>query len=119
MSSIGDYLRTVRRDRGWSAREASKRLGVSYNRLLEIEAGHSRTTGRPTTPSVELLLRISQGYEIPLPLLLELAGLAGKSPDDQLEAELIQIWRTLSPKTRNMAIAVVRAMKAQDDAANR
>lgn len=119
MSAIGDYLRRLRRDRGWSAREASKRLGVSSNRLLEIECGHSRTTSKPTTPSVELLLRISQGYEVPLPLLLELAGLADKSPDEQLEAELIQVWRSLSPHTRDMAIAVVRAMKAQDDAADR
>lgn len=112
--TIGEYLKNLRLEARLSAREAAKKLGVSYTRLQEVESGISRTTGKATMPSVDFLIKAASGYGQPLPLLLEMAGLAPKSQDEVKEAELIGVFRRLSPKSQDLAIAVLRAIKAQE-----
>ncbi|MBO9541100.1 helix-turn-helix transcriptional regulator [bacterium] len=112
--SIGEYLKELRHQRNLSAREAAKRIGISYTRLQELENGYSRTTGKPTSPTTDVLIKIAKGYEQPLPLLLQMAGLTPVSQDERQEAELLQIFRGLSEKGRNLAVALVRTVEAQD-----
>lgn len=111
---LEEYLKELRHERGWSVREAAKRIGVSYSRLQELEAGISRTTGKTTSPSTDLLIKVAKGYEQPLPLLLQMAGLTPVSQDERQEAELLHIFRTLSPRGRNLALSIIRAIEAQD-----
>lgn len=112
--SIGEYLRKLRQERNLSAREAAKRIGISYTRLQELEAGTSRTTGKATSPTTDVLIKIAKGYEQPLPLLLQMAGLTPVSQDERQEAELLQIFRRLSDKGRNLAVALVRTVDTQE-----
>lgn len=112
--SIGEYLKKLRQERNLSAREAAKRIGISYTRLQELEMGISRTTGKATSPTTDLLIKIARGYDQPLSLLLEMAGLAPVSPDQEQEAELIQIFRTLSDQGRDLSIALIRSVKDQE-----
>lgn len=111
---IGEYLRGLREQKGWSAREAARRLGTSQTRLQEVESGFSRTTGKTTMPSVDVLLKAASGYGQPLPLLMELAGLAPKSPEEIKEAELTGIFRKLSPQGQDLAVAILRTLEAQE-----
>lgn len=46
---LGDAIKARRRDRGWTLAELSRRSGVSYNYLWEIE--HNRK--QPTLPVVK------------------------------------------------------------------
>lgn len=112
--AIGDYLKNLREKRGLSIREAARRVGISYTRLQELERGISRTTGKPTSPSTEILIKIAKGYEQPIPVLLEMAGLSPVSQDEHQEAELIKVFRELSPKGRELALALVRTVEAQE-----
>lgn len=112
--SIGEHLKKLRLERGLSAREAAKRIGISYTRLQELESGISRTTGKPTSPSTDLLIKIAKGYHQPIPLLLEMAGLSPVSQDQHQEAELIKVFRELSPKGRELALALIQTVEAQE-----
>lgn len=112
--SIGEYLKKLRQERNLSAREAAKRIGISYTRLQELEMGTSRTTGKATSPSTDVLIKIAKGYDQPLPLLLEMAGLSPVSPDERQEAELLKMFRGLSPRGRDLSVALIRAVQAQE-----
>jgi transcriptional regulator with XRE-family HTH domain len=112
--ALGDYLRELRHDRNLSIREAAKRIGVSFSRLEELESGRSRTTGKPTLPSTDMLIKIARFYEQPLPLLLEMASLAEVSPDERQEAETVQLLRGMTPKARNLVLSIMRVIDAQD-----
>ena len=112
--AIGEHLKKLRLERGLSAREAAKRIGISYTRLQELESGVSRTTGKPTSPSTDLLIKIAKGYDQPIPLLLEMTGLSPVSQDEHQEAELIKVFRELSPKGRELALAIIRTVEAQE-----
>lgn len=112
---IREYIRQAREERGWSVREAAKRCHISGTRFTEVfETGISRNTGKPTGPSLAIMVRASQGFSIPLQTLLDEAGMTDVSPDEQQESDLIQAWRGLSPTSRTMAVAIVKAMLVQD-----
>lgn len=111
--TIGEYLRETRGQLGLSVRDAGKRLKVSYTRLQEIEAGVSRRTGKATKPGIDFLFKVAKGYNQPLPLLLEMAGLAPKSKDEVQEAEIIKIIRGLPDQDRDLIVTILRAMEAQ------
>lgn len=112
--TLGDYLKSLRLDRNLSAREAARRIGISYTRLQEVESGVSRTTGKPTTPKLDLLIKIAKGYDQPLPLLLEMTGLASTKVNEQQEAELLQTFRSLSSTGRDLVMSLVRAVENQE-----
>jgi transcriptional regulator with XRE-family HTH domain len=111
---VGDYLKGVRLDKGWSVRDAAKRLGVSATRLEEVEVGISRTTGKKTIPGLEVLSKAAKGYDVSIGLLMEMSNMTGMSPDEQQEAEIIGLWRSMTDVNRNMAIAVLCTIKAQE-----
>lgn len=111
---LGEYLREQRVKRNLSIRLAARSIGISVSRLEELESGISRTTGKPTFPTTDLLIKIARFFEQPLPLLLEMAGLTEVSPDERQEAEAIQLLRRMSPKARNLVVTIMRAIEAQD-----
>lgn len=49
-------------------------MGISQTRLVSLENGRDRNTGRPTLPSPELTARIASAYQMPKQHLLLLAG---------------------------------------------
>ena len=57
-----------------SQRSAARMMGISQTRLISLENGRDRNTGRPTIPSPELTTRIALAYQYPKQQLLLLAG---------------------------------------------
>lgn len=49
-------------------------MGISQTRLVSLENGRDRNTGRPTIPSPELTARIALAYQYPKQRLQLLAG---------------------------------------------
>lgn len=111
--ALGDYLKELRLQRNLSGRKAAQQLGISYTRLQELESGVSRSNRKPTSPSTDLLIKIAQGYQVPLPVLLDLAGMTEPSQDAHQEAELVQLFRSLDRDGRDLAIALIRTVKDQ------
>lgn len=71
---FGALLFQLREARGLSQRAAAKLVGVSNTRLMSLENGKDKNSGRPTLPSPELTVRIAQAYRVPKDRLLMLAG---------------------------------------------
>lgn len=116
--AIGHLLRELRERKGWSARTAAAKLGTSPSRLQDVESGFSRTTGKETKPTIDFLLKAARGYGVPLPGLLESAGMAVEGVDEAQEAEILALFRNLSPRARELAIALLRTVEGQDQRAN-
>ena len=74
---FGAYLRRIRTERGWTAREVSDKLKCSRAYVSALE---SRSRRRP--PTMELLQRISHGYGLDIQDVLREAGFrhVGASP---------------------------------------
>jgi transcriptional regulator with XRE-family HTH domain len=64
--SLGPRLKALRRTRGWTLEAASERTGLAKSTLSKIENGRM-------SPTVEVLLKLSQGFGV------DLAGLFGEA----------------------------------------
>jgi transcriptional regulator with XRE-family HTH domain len=107
---FGDALRRKRQERGWSLRELSRRAGVSFGRLAEIERGRDAHTDRPIAPGYHITVKVAAALgEDPLPWL----ALAGHRPGPELtEGE----WRLVA-RLRNLPLSVQQDLVAQWEAA--
>lgn len=65
---FGEYIRELRKKRGFEQAEAARMLGMSPARLNDIEAGRRNFTREPPT---RLLKKIAATYDHPLANLLE------------------------------------------------
>lgn len=73
LSSVGDRIRFVRTERGWTLDQLAERSGVSKSFLWEVEQGRSNMSG-------EKLVRVANALGASLDYLLQ-----GKAaPDDPL-----------------------------------
>lgn len=107
---FGEALRRLRRERGWSLRELSRRAGVSFGRLAEIERGRDAHTDRPIAPGYHITVKVAAALgEDPLPWL----ALAGHRPGPELaEGE----WRLLA-RLRRLPLSVQQELVARWEAA--
>lgn len=71
---FGAWLVQLREERNLTLRAAAKLIGIDHTRLISLEQGIERTTGRPTLPSAELAVRIALAYRYPKEKLLAEAG---------------------------------------------
>ena len=63
MKRIGEKLHTLRMRQGYTARQLADLLGVSHTHILRIEKGQKG-------PSANLILKLSQLFDISADLLL-------------------------------------------------
>ena len=112
-TEVGTYLFKRRSEKGWSLREASKRLDISPSRLSEIEKGISKNTNKTTLPSRETIEKLAQGYKIPEDLLLKKAGFLPKMEEEKIHAtdellELMQLVASMGVKKQQIVLAVAK-----------
>lgn len=105
---LGPYLKELRDAKGWSLREAAKRTGLSHSYIDDLERGVSRATGKPTSPTVEALKALANGYGIPvMQLLMIAAGLdtsrAGKGIAPEERAEYHQLKEEIKMNPEQLA----------------
>ncbi|MCL6599527.1 MAG: helix-turn-helix domain-containing protein [Alicyclobacillus macrosporangiidus] len=69
---LGEFLRRLRGK--MSLREAAEKTGLSHTYISQLEKGVDPRTGKEISPSVAVLNRIADAYNIPRESLLLLAG---------------------------------------------
>jgi len=113
-ADFGTKIKELRLSRDWSIRKTSTALGISHYRLSEIEKNLSRTTGHPTRPTRELVLKMAATFGVPSDYLLDLAGYAREHPDLTDEDNLLlDIFHGLEPEKRSTAIKLLLVLAGQ------
>lgn len=116
MSELGEYLREVRKLRGFTLREAAKRTGVAHSRLYDLERGISSKTGLPVIPTKPNLEGIARGYKVDLEGLVARSMLSGKSSlAGNLSVEelrVVTLYRELSPAKRGLWLSIGDGLKS-------
>lgn len=74
VNNLGQYLQNERNKRNMSLREFSKYLGISHSYLNKLENGVDSRTGKPVSPTIEMLNDISKSLHVSLEYLLEMSG---------------------------------------------
>ena len=77
MKKLGTYLKTLRKEAGFSIREAAQKSEVAPSYLSKIEAGDTFST-----ITVQTLIKLSKTYNIPPISVLKEAGLIGSDEYD-------------------------------------
>lgn len=72
MATVGERIKFLRRQRGWTLRELSAHCGVSVSHLSAIE-NHTRPS-----PSLERIQRIAHAFEVSLAVFDEAVNSAGQ-----------------------------------------
>jgi len=75
-NTLNQYLKQVRTERNLSLRELEILTGVSYSYLSVIERGCDARSKKPLSPTLEVIIKIAKGLNIPLGLFLIHSGFA-------------------------------------------
>lgn len=73
-NGLGEYLLNERKKRNMSLREFADLIGISHTYLKKLETGINPGTGKPVSPTIEMLSDISKSLHVSLEYLLEMAG---------------------------------------------
>lgn len=73
-NGLGEYLLNERKKRNMSLREFADLIGISHTYLKKLETGINPNTGKPVSPTIEMLNDISRSLHVSLEYLLEMAG---------------------------------------------
>jgi transcriptional regulator with XRE-family HTH domain len=68
LTDLGPRLKSARKERKWTLREAERRSGVPNAHISQVETGAIRR------PGLTVLIRLGAAYDLPLAELLSLAG---------------------------------------------
>jgi transcriptional regulator with XRE-family HTH domain len=69
IKKLGDYLKELRKDLGFTLREAARKADISPSHLSKIENGKSFSS-----IGIRVLVNLSEIYNIPMTAILEEAG---------------------------------------------
>jgi len=75
-NTLSHYLKQLRSERNLSLRELEILTGVSYSYLSVIERGCDARSKKPLSPTLEVIIKIAKGLNIPLGLFLIHSGFA-------------------------------------------
>lgn len=109
MKEIGDKLREIRLKKNLSLREAAEKVGLSHTYLNALEKGRDPRTGKPMNPSARTLVRIAEGYGIPLEELLRMVSRDGAEESDDLEA-IARSLQSLEPEDREVILYLIKRL---------
>ena len=82
-NTLGEYLQNERKKRNMSLRDFSELLGISHTYLNKLENGFNPTTGKPVSPTIEVLNEISKSLNVSLEYLLKMAGYVNNDNSSQ------------------------------------
>lgn len=74
MEELHQFLKELRKRRGYSLREASDRSGLSHSYISSLELGKHPKTKTPISPSPTTLKKLSELYNYSYPELMKMAG---------------------------------------------
>jgi transcriptional regulator with XRE-family HTH domain len=101
--AIGNVLRELRKQRGFSLNELAQLSGVSRSMLSQIETGRS-------VPTVLVLCKIAQSFDVPVTTFLKTDSaespllISGEETPLRISADGRCAWRTLTPENSGRKI---------------
>lgn len=109
LQEIGKRLRELREARNLKMREAADMIGISHTHLDTLEKGRHPRTGKPVSPTLDTLVKISEGYAISLRELLQLDDETDE--DDSLDFDAIaHSLQELRPKDRDAILHLIKRL---------
>lgn len=107
MTELGDYLRRVIEERGWTRQKAAHQTGVSQTAITNI-------INKKQRPRIDTLAELAEGFGVPLTRLIELCGYdLPPLKASRLTEEEEQVISNLTPRQRDAVLEVARQMLAQ------
>lgn len=88
LNNLSKLLKTYRAESNMSLRDFSAYLGISHAYLSKLEKGFDSNTGKEIAPTIDTLLKISDGLNIPHAKFLEMCGYIDKPNKVFKEADL-------------------------------
>lgn len=83
LQKLADLLRNARGSLGLTRTEAALRAGISVSHLWVLEGGNNPKTGKQSTPSFDVCLRLAEVLRVQRTTILELAGYSTASHDEE------------------------------------
>ena len=120
---IGQFLKKIRDDLGYSLREAAKRSGLSHSYIDAIEKGKHPKTKAPVKPSPDTLKALAKAYDYPYEELLKVAGIieenektghetmTGEETLSERDRELVQEILNLPERDKEFIIEFLKRIK--------
>lgn len=123
VTMLGDYVRSLRKSRGWTQEYLAERANVDQTFISQVENNKTR-------PSVAYLQRLADGFAVPVGELLAAAGVAPPPPaeaepdlhrlstylehDPELQAQLATIRASETPEVYDQIVrGLIDVWKAQ------
>ncbi|MBI4751913.1 MAG: helix-turn-helix transcriptional regulator [Acidobacteria bacterium] len=103
--TLPEKIKHHRKLRGWAQAELAKRLGVHTNHVCRLEGGRFQ-------PSIELLKKLTQEFEVSADYLLndQEEQMAPLQAEDQAVAERVRLINTLEPRERDSLLNILDAL---------
>lgn len=86
--TLKDIIRTSRIEKGLSLREFGEIVNLSHTYLNKLEKGFDPRTGKEIVPTIDTLIKISEGLDIPTEKFLSICGYLENEDKDELETEV-------------------------------
>ena len=90
--NIGKAIKTIRREKGLSQKDACIKIGITQSYLSQMEAGIKDA-------SIDILKKVSAAYDIPLPMILLMAH-----EDSDIRPEKKDMFKVLKPLLDNLIL---------------
>lgn len=113
--TFGDYVFQIRQSKGWSLREAAKRIGIAHSRLDEIEKMIDGRTRKPFVPSYINVVRLAKAYGLPPDELLRRAGYEPGIELEPQEWRLVKGYRSLPDELRGQLLQKLETLENEAD----
>lgn len=102
LSDIGYRIKCIRKENNLNQVQFAKSIGISQGNLSEIEMGNSN-------PSAETLISIRTQYNVNLNWLLTgVNSEDGITYEDEIEKNLIDVFRNLDDYHKNEIVEIMR-----------
>jgi len=104
--SLGIKIARLRNDRGESVLAVAGAVGASRAHIWEVE------TGRSANPSLDLLRRLADHFNVTVGWLID------ETPDAEADPTGVALYRSvraLSPQNRRHVAAIIQSMKKAEE----
>ena len=102
---IGEQIRRLRRQKGWTQQELADQAGLFD--VGELERGYRARGGKPVNPHIESLSKVATALGVTL------GELFGEPPPDETACHIAELLDDQSPQVKRQALRIIRALVAE------
>jgi transcriptional regulator with XRE-family HTH domain len=109
---LGAAVRALRKAAGLSQRELAENSGIAKQAITNVERG-------ATLPTLRTLERLAVALHVPPSEVLRRAEGQIRAGDGTLDGQYRDLWNSLDPDTRNLAMNLLRTIASWSSKARR